>query len=185
MENKDKKQEIVKKELQDSAYVALTNYDNKIIGNRLKAIDSIGETIKQALVEGVANDYAVIPGTSKPSLLQPGARKIAWMYGLLAEYKDMVNNNGVIIIKCELFLQNGKKISECYGAAALQKFKEPGWALNAAIKIAEKRAFVGAILGVANLSKVFTQDTEDMQTQPQHDKKTNIKVDYESWGKNK
>lgn len=207
MENN--KQEMVKKEVQKTHYIELTNYDNALIEKRLKAIDSIGDTIKKALIEGIDNDYAVIPGTSKPSLLQPGARKICMLYGLVAEYfnekivtiKD-ANKKDVecVCVDCHLITPQGVKISENSGSATIEILKinkygiatpkEPGWALNAARKLAKKRALVGAVMGVANLSKVFTQDTEDMnilenKTKDTKQKNIVVNVDLNNWSKNK
>lgn len=133
------------------------------IGNRLKALDTIANEIKKALVSGINNDYAIIPGTNKPSLLQPGARKICLMLGLTTSYTNLSCVGNLLTIKCELHYQD-KKISESFGAESIQKPNKPeriGWEYNKALKIAQKRAFVGAVLNIANLTKLFTQDMED------------------------
>lgn len=50
---------------------------------------AIAEAIKSVLVESskdVEGDYGVIPGTKKPTLLQPGAQKLDSLFGLVARF---------------------------------------------------------------------------------------------------
>lgn len=48
--------------------------------------NQIKECVQQAMEEGITKDYGVIPGTDKPTLLLPGAQKLAIFFGLRAEY---------------------------------------------------------------------------------------------------
>lgn len=168
METKEIKQEIANKNAME-----ITSTDSVAVANKLKAIDTLGVAIKKSLVKGINDDYAVIPNTSKPCLLLPGARKICMLYGITATYPEMHEDKerGIITTKCELLLQD-KVVAESYGSAVVGKQRDFGWEYNKAIKIAQKRAFVGATLQVANLSKVFTQDTEDMEQKPSIDDNT-------------
>lgn len=55
------------------------------ITNRVAGIDAIAQAIKVALVDKY--DYGTIPGCGdKPTLLKPGADKIALLFGLVSEY---------------------------------------------------------------------------------------------------
>jgi len=158
----------IKNEIANKNAIELNSTNAEAIAQRLINIDTLGVAIKNALVEGINDDYAVIPNTSKPALLLPGARKICMLYGLTAQYPVMDIKDTLILTKCELFL-NGLKVSESYGSCAINKTnRDIGWEQNKAIKIAQKRAMVGATLQVANLSKVFTQDTEDMPQQKEY-----------------
>jgi hypothetical protein len=47
--------------------------------------DQIQQLLKEVMIEGIDNDYAVIPGTKKKSLLKPGAEKICSMFGFAVE----------------------------------------------------------------------------------------------------
>lgn len=151
--------------LEKKEYVDIATTDTQLVASRLKALDAMGEAIKSALICGVDNDYAIIPGTNKPSLLQPGARKICLMFGLTARFpqEEFVINQekGIVNVKCELW-RGDQFISESRAASAIKKTnRDQGWETNSAIKIAQKRAMIGATLQVANLSKIFTQDMED------------------------
>lgn len=154
----------IKDEIANKNAMEITTTDANAVANRLKAIDTLGVAIKKSLVKGINDDYAVIPNTSKPCLLLPGARKICMLYGLTASYPILQEDKerNLITTKCELLL-NERIVAESYGSAVIGKQRDYGWEYNKALKIAQKRAFVGATLQVANLSKVFTQDTEDMQ----------------------
>ena len=41
---------------------------------------------KQVMKEGLTRDYGIIPGTSKPTLLKPGAEKLCAMFRLAPEF---------------------------------------------------------------------------------------------------
>ena len=51
----------------------------------IQAINQFQKIVRAELRDGV--DYGVIPGTSKPTLLKPGAEKIAKLLGLADEYE--------------------------------------------------------------------------------------------------
>ena len=120
----------------------------------------------------VNEDYGVIPGTgSKPSLLKPGAEKLANLFGLAIDYtrteyssdREFVEfayrctltsrKTGCVVATCEAFCNSEEKRS--WGDAPM-KFK------NTIAKMAQKRALVGAVLHATRASGMFTQDVEDM-----------------------
>ena len=127
--------------------------------------------IKKQLIEGVDYGPIVIGGQkSKPTLFKPGAEKFCSLLHLRPRFEkdsetlemlpESILNTGVIALKCELIHEDtGKIIAEGRGACTVQERKGQ---LNTAIKIAEKRAQLDAVLRIG-LSDTFTQDLEDMQ----------------------
>jgi hypothetical protein len=127
--------------------------------------------IRQALVDGI--DFGSIPtkrGPSKPSLWKPGAEKITGMLGLMVTFPSLKDTeaailNGVkpetIVIRCELKDATGRVLADGAGARSL---KQDYGDVNKAIKMAEKSAHIDAVLRLAGLSEVFTQDLEDLMT---------------------
>jgi hypothetical protein len=111
--------------------------------------------------------YEVNPGHwSKPSLFKPGAEKVSSLFHLRAAYvKDLETWEmagsipGLFCYKCELIDGSGAVAGEGRGSCSTT---EKQGNQNNAIKIAEKRAKVDAVLSTGALSDFFTQDLEDM-----------------------
>ncbi len=104
---------------------------------------------------------------SKPSLFKPGAEKICLLLQLRPKFSadratlEMAGNPpGLFAYICRLVDGHGNIVGEGRGAAALTE--REGWTVNNTIKICEKRAQVDAVLRVAGLSEIFTQDIEDL-----------------------
>lgn len=170
--------ELVKKEAisKDNA-VSIGSLEIDNIKHKLELFDKLALIIKQSLIEG--EDYGTIPNCDKPSLFKSGAEKIALLYGLIAKYEELPTNNPHLIkINCKLFIaKTNQFVAESFGLSEVPKFgKDEGWKYNAAYKMCQKRAFVGAIVQIANLSKIFTQDMEDFDKK-QQEKKELKKVD--------
>ena len=129
--------------------------------------------IRNALVDGV--DYGSIPtkrGPSKPSLWKPGAEKITGMLGLTVAFPSLKETeqallNGTppetILMRCELKDASGRILADGAGARSV---KQDYGDYNKAIKMAEKSAHIDAVLRLAGLSEVFTQDLEDLPAPP-------------------
>jgi hypothetical protein len=132
--------------------------------------DTLMDWIRSALVEGRDFGSIMIRGLkSKPTLLKPGAEKIAGMLGLiprfpnLKEYEESAisgNDIDLIILKCELHNQLGEVVGEGVGARSTER--QDNGDLNKALKMASKSAMIDATLRCAGISEVFTQDVEDM-----------------------
>lgn len=140
--------------------------------------------IKEALVEG--EDYGVIPGTEKPTLLKPGAERIAIAFGARARYaiveKEIDHDRPIqwvkrkgwggesfgfyrYVIECRLELRDGTVIGEALGSCSTLESKyvdRPRDCENTALKMAQKRALVAVVLGTFGLSNRFAQDVEDL-----------------------
>lgn len=110
---------------------------------------------------------------SKPSLFKPGSEKFLSLFKLTARFEkdgdtwEMAGSEaGVFAYKCLLYSPADKVVGEGRGISKLNE--KAGWTINNAVKIAEKRAQIDAVLRTGALSDFFTQDLEDM-TQTQYD----------------
>ncbi len=131
--------------------------------------NTLMEWIRSSLVEGRDFGSIMIKGQrSKPSLLKPGAEKIAGMLGLtprfpnLCNYEDAVLDGKTltyIILKCELHNQIGEVIGEGVGARSIET--QDNGDLNKSLKMASKSAMIDATLRCAGISEIFTQDIEE------------------------
>lgn len=129
--------------------------------------------IRQSLVDGI--DYGSIEtkrGLSKPSLRKSGAEKLKGLLNVTVHFPSLKETEQAILqghtpeylmVRCELRAQ-GRVIAEGTGARSL---KQDYGDLNKALKMAEKSAHIDAVLRMAGLSEVFTQDMEDMPQQPE------------------
>lgn len=53
----------------------------------LRRVQELQAFVREVMIQG--EDYGVIPGTDKPTLLQPGAQKLAEIYGLAPHFGDV------------------------------------------------------------------------------------------------
>jgi hypothetical protein len=138
----------------------------------------ITEFITNHMKEGV--DYGTIKFTkkdgsqveSKPSLFKPGSEKFVSLFHFRPTFErddetwEMSGKtSGLFCYKCELVAGNGAIVGEGRGSADVRE--KQGWTVNNAIKIAEKRAQIDAVLRTGGLSDFFTQDIEDMVQEPE------------------
>ena len=122
-------------------------------------------------------DYAVIPHTTKPTLLKGGAEKLATIFGFTTscsivnriEHFDYDNPSTSFVqyeAKIIVYNREGDAVSEGYGScnSSESKFLKQPFAnrINTVLKISKKRAYVDAILTATCASSVFTQDMEDI-----------------------
>jgi hypothetical protein len=101
---------------------------------------------------------------SKDVLFKPGAEKFCSLFKLRAEFSkdtetwEMLGSRPeTVAYLCRLYTANGVLVGEGRGVCSV---KEKASA-NTAVKIAEKRAKLDAILATGALSDFFTQDLED------------------------
>jgi hypothetical protein len=110
--------------------------------------------------------------TSKPTLLKPGAELICllfrWRAQFLADLETLQmygpGTTGVFAYICQLLDPQGQVVGQGRGVAELRETSLTS--ANMAVKMAEKRAYVDAVLRAAGLSQYFTQDLEDMLLLP-------------------
>lgn len=135
------------------------------------------EAAKRALVKKYINAHMVsgvdfgtiqIGGKqSKPSLFKPGSEKFLSLFRLTARfekdadtYEMSGSEPGTFAYKCLLYASDRTVVGEGRGVSKLSE--KSNWTINNAVKIAEKRAQIDAVLRTGALSDFFTQDLEDM-----------------------
>lgn len=166
--------------------IIISQRDVEALNNTRKLI---ADYVKANLVRD--QDYGIIPGCDKDSLYKPGAQKLRMLFGLgikieivkdntlierennfcMFTYRASVFNlrNDVVIASCEGSCNsqekkyrersewrevNGKKVKVTVPAQAFDQ-------LNTIMKMAQKRAIVGATIEATGVSDYFTQDLED------------------------
>lgn len=142
------------------------------VQDSMNKINQFQKVIQGALVE--SHDYGqAFYGSSKPSLLKPGAEKILMLLGLSSEYEiiekiqDYEEGFFSYTIRC-ILTKGGQVITEGLGHCnskekKYESDKQDKFMLgNTCLKMAKKRAQVDAALTVGSLSNIFTQDLEDM-----------------------
>jgi hypothetical protein len=92
--------------------------DIQSIPSTMQKISAMQAIVQKTLKRD--HDYGIIPGTTKPTLLKPGAEKILLMFGLTSEYEfmdkieDFRKGFFSYSIKC-ILTKNGGKITEGVG----------------------------------------------------------------------
>lgn len=124
-------------------------------------MEHVTEMRRAVLVEGV--DYMKIPGTPKPCLLQPGAEKLLLLSGLGFHMTRTETTPDGVYYRCVV---DGRAECEGYAGRDERNFKTAPW--NTIVKMAQKRAKVGAISSALALSGLFTIDLEDYQAPVGH-----------------
>ena len=134
------------------------------------------------LKRGVDFDNPVNKKTGKktfdrPILQKPGAEKIAFAFGLLQQYSleskieqtDGEHQFFMYTVRCDLvkLLPDGRPVvvANSYGSANTREkrngFNAAADAANGTLKMAQKRALVGAALSISGLSDLFSQDIDN------------------------
>lgn len=103
---------------------------------------------------------------SKNTLFKPGSEKFCSLFGLRPIFRAdtetlgmLGNRPGIVAFVCELVTKAGTVVGEGRGVADINEKRN--WSLNNAVKIAEKRAQIDAVLRTGGLSDFFTQDLDD------------------------
>jgi hypothetical protein len=107
---------------------------------------------------------------SKAVLFKPGAEKFCSLFQLRPAcrrdddtWQMLGQMQGLVCYICELYTMSGEIAGEGRGAASVDEKGSP----NVAIKIAQKRAKMDAVLSTGGLSDFFTQDLEEQGTDPE------------------
>jgi len=156
----------------------IDNVNLQQVSATMQKIAQFQAVVQKTLKKG--HDYGVIPGTgNKPTLLKPGAEKILMLMGLTSEYdviekvQDYEGGFFAFTVKCTLS-RGETKVTEGVGHANTRerrytsgKQQDPYTLANTVLKMGKKRAQIDAVLTVASLSEIFTQDLEDHEDIPQ------------------
>lgn len=119
----------------------------------------------------------------KDVLLKAGAEELGKFFGFSSQYEDLVveqvevENKGAMVkvwsasVKCSVLNREGRVLAESYGfysgdERTDRQGKISPQPANTIVKMAQKRAYVGAILTATGTSELFTQDIEDAETAP-------------------
>jgi hypothetical protein len=166
-------QKVTEKKTTSNAITIVENLEPATVAQVMQRIVNFQSIIQRSLKEG--HDYGVIPGTSsKPTLLKPGAEKILMLMGVTSEYQliervqDYEQGFFAFTVKCVLS-RGGQVITEGLGHCNTREKKyrserqDPYTLANTCLKMAKKRAQIDAVLTIASLSEVFTQDLEDLE----------------------
>ncbi len=130
----------------------------------------VQQVMRRVMQRGI--HYAVIPGTEKPTLLQPGAEKLAVTFRLAPNFvcmdkvEDWDDGFFAYRFRCELVSQtNGTLMSSgegsCNSRERRYRNQDAFNVANTVLKMAQKRAFVSAVIKGVGASDLFTQDLED------------------------
>lgn len=141
------------------------------VGETVRLLELVHQAKRELLHPGKGGDYWVIPGTgAKPTLLKPGAEKLLafFRYRIAAMTRTETQTEPHFGCAYECRIENpaGQTVAVCEGWADQG---EPGMKnrdntlrpRNAVMKMAQKRAMVGAVLNACAASALFTQDLED------------------------
>ena len=153
-----------------------------------KRTHAIQEVMKGVMKEGT--HFGTIPGTPKPSLWKAGAEVLCmtfrlapllesrvtvddpeaeWSYTSFKRDGNIVTGTCVgyfeVEATCTITGMNGETFSRCSARCCSREAKYRSLSLfdirNTVLKMAEKRAFVSAVLMATGASDIFTQDLED------------------------
>jgi len=153
-----------------------------------KRTHAIQEVMKGVMKEGT--HFGTIPGTPKPSLWKAGAEVLCMTFRLAPILESRVTvddqegewtytgsrRDGTIVTgacvgffeveaTCTIQGPQGEVLSRCSARCNNREAKYRSLSLfeirNTVLKIAEKRAFVSAVLMATGASDIFTQDIED------------------------
>jgi len=135
----------------------------------------LADLVKEYLVPG--EDYGLPGQAPKPSLFKPGAEKLCLAFGLtkkvevVGRLEDWEGGFFHYLVKVSLISKSGGWLeAEGLGCCNTREARLAGadvYALaNTALKMAEKRALVNAVLTATSSSGLFTQDLEDFSAPP-------------------
>lgn len=159
--------EIVEEDRAPTDLMLLTPHSLSIMAEQRKLFLDF---VKSQMIEGV--DYGRFDSATKDTLLKPGAEKLCRLFGLGFRIKDAIDTIekepafAMASRTIEVYsLRTGKVLSECQGSQnsfePQFRKKHPLAIVNTLQKMAQKRAFVGAVLSATGASELFNQDLDD------------------------
>lgn len=146
-------------------------------GEAVQRLRELQKFIAEVMVKD--EDYGTIPHTPKPTLYQPGAQKLAEIYGLAIDFQDnrppverwdrvgetwpfVAYFKRAIVTRRRDGLFLGTGIGQCNSWEKKYEKQEAASIANTIEKMACKRALIAGVISVTRSSGIFTQDLEDM-----------------------
>lgn len=156
----------------ESRQVSDIRVSEKSIAEMKQRISLMQSFVSDQLINDINGDFAKIPGTHKNTLLKPGAEKLCLLFNLgfkfeiISQTIDFAIDEVSFLIKCQVYRKGDKEnVGEYMGYCSNQEKKYKHQAstdiVNTILKMAQKRAFVGATISATGASDYFTQDLED------------------------
>ena len=154
--------------------------DNSLTAEGVQAqVNLVQQVMHKVMKNG--EHYGTIPGCGpKPTLLKPGAEKLAMTFRLAPKFEVAISNlpggHREYEIVCSLYTAGGEFVGQGVGCCSTMESKfryvwkggervehpDPADKFNTVKKISKKRALVDAILTATAASDIFTQDIEEM-----------------------
>jgi hypothetical protein len=151
---------------------------DRSIEDAKRQLQLLKDFVQSQMREGV--DFGIIPGTHQQSLYKSGAEKLSKMFGLGVRFPtkdktiDLDSNFAMFSYMAEVYnLQSGTALAQCEGSCNSQekKYRERTYKgakentpiadiMNTLQKMAQKRAYVGAIIQATGASDFYTQDID-------------------------
>lgn len=109
---------LVKREVSLEPQVSLTS--GASLSEVIAILKLVDQALKEVMEEGIDKDYATIPGTPKPTLLQPGAEKLGAIFGLASildvTKTELRGDHREVSVKCSLVqMRTGKTVGQGVG----------------------------------------------------------------------
>lgn len=163
--------EIIVQDSKDVSDIKVSSHSIEAMGERIQLMKKF---VSSQLKESIDGDYAKIPGTPKKSLLKPGAEKLlllfklGFKFSIISQVVDLIIGEVSFMVRCEVYRKEdgvsvGEYIAFCSNKEKKYKNQTPADIVNTILKMAEKRALVGATISATGASDYFTQDLEDME----------------------
>jgi len=130
---------------------------NNLLSKRSYFISQVMPKLKEG------QDFFIIKG--KKSLAKGGAEKLASIYNLTAVFErddnalEMLSKVKNLVAFVCILTKNNIVVGQGRGADTLERNSNDA---NKTLKMAQKRAYIDAVIRTTGLSDIFTQDIEDM-----------------------
>ena len=130
---------------------------NNLLSKRSYFISQVMPKLKEG------QDFFIIKG--KKSLAKGGAEKLASIYNLTAVFErddnalEMLSGVKNLVAFVCILTKNGVIVGQGRGADTLERNNNDA---NKTLKMAQKRAYIDAVIRTTGLSDIFTQDIEDI-----------------------
>ena len=153
----------------DNSLTIINDMDLQQISKGMDKIGQFQKIVQSQLRQN--HDFGIVPGTSRPVLLKPGAEKILMLMGIRSEFslvdssRDFENGFFQYMVKCSLYKGDmliTEGMGSCNNRESKYKTQDPFSIDNTILKMAKKRALVDASLLVGSLSDIFSQDLDDV-----------------------